>query len=176
MGLLGDIIISIPIGLTYNVIIHKTGEIFNNDMNYKDKIQRNLLLSFGGGIFGIIMASTLFGRGKYKNRAVRFGLYIGSILLLFHSIGYNWSVMENDTKFIIMIITLAGLIWYTYSHLENDKKGSKKITDSDSYQDDEHDEHDVSGLPAVYPIRHSEPFDSDDTEVNDFDQIVNYFE
>ena len=167
MGLLSDIIISIPIGITYNVIIHKTGEIFNNDMNYKDKIQRNLLLSFGGGIFGIIMASVLFGNNsKYKNRAVRFGLYIGSTLLLLHSIGYNWALMENDTKFIIMIITLAGLIWYTYSSIDDidiDNNPKKTIHRTSSSER-------VNGLPAVYPIRYSEPFDSDDTE--DYDQII----
>jgi hypothetical protein len=169
MGLLSDVIISIPIGITYTVIIHKTGEIFNNDMNYKDKIQRNLLLSFGGGMFGIIIASVLFGNNsKYKNRAVRFGLYIGSTLLLLHSIGYNWALMENDTKFIIMIITLAGLIWYTYSNVDDVDNNDKPMRETNKMPRDER----VSGLPAVYPIRYSEPFDSDETE--DFDQIVDH--
>ena len=169
MGLLSDIIISIPIGITYNVIIHKIGEIFNNDMSYKDKIQRNLLLSFGGGIFGIIMAYVLFNdNGKYKNRAVMYGLYIGSALLLLHSIGYNWTLMENDTKFIIMITTLVGLIWYTYSNADDTdnedkpKRVNRKTSSSER----------VSGLPAVYPIKYSELFDFDDTE--DFDQIVDH--
>lgn len=151
MGLLSDIIISVPIGITYNIIIHKTGEILNDNKNYKDKIQKNLLLSFGGGMFGIIMASVLFGdKSKYKNRAVRLGLYIGSTLLLIHSIGYNWTLMENDTKIIIMIITLASLIWYTYSSMDHVSEYST------------HGEVEVNALPAVYPIRYSEQFD--DTE------------
>lgn len=162
MGILGDVVIAVPIGLVYNMIIHKTGEIFNNDINYKDKLQRNLLLSFGGGILGIVLASFVFGKGKYKNRAIKIGLYIGSILLFFHSIGYNWTIMGNDTKFIIMIVTLISLMWYTYSNLDSDKQSSS----------DDNDHKSSKYLPSTYPYGYKspEPFDSDE----DFDGIVNF--
>jgi hypothetical protein len=173
MGILGDIVVAVPIGIIYNMTVHKTGEIFNNDINYKDKLQRNLLLSFGGGILGLVLASILFNKGKYKNRAIRFGLYIGSALLLFHSIGYNWSTMENDTKFVIMLVTLAALMWYTYSSLGDVNINTEKDDNkTDDYDEDMNYSNASKYLPATYTSYRvsSEPFRGDD----DFDEIVNY--
>ena len=166
MGIIIDVALSIPIGLVYNMIIHKIGEIFNNDINYRDKIQRNLLLSFGGGILGIILASFVFGKGKYKNRAIKIGLYIGSVLLFFHSIGYNWTIMGNDTKFVIMLITLISLMYYTYSNLNSDKP---IVDSSDDYGESS------KYLPAVYTYKYPEQFGSDKNNYNnDYDRIINY--
>lgn len=131
MGIFTDIALAVPIGIIYNMIIHETGAIFNNKFNYKDKVQRNLLLIFGGGLFGLLTASFILGeKSKYKNNALRYGLYLGSFLLLSHSVMYNWKIMQNDTKIIVMILTFLALIWYTYSSIDtgidnNTKKKSK---------------------------------------------------
>lgn len=157
MGLFVDGLFAIPIGIMYNMIIHKTGEIFNNDLNYKEKLQKNLLIVFGGGIFGLLLGFSVFGnKNKYKNRALRYGLYFGSLMLLGHSLMYNWTMMQNDTKFIIMITTLISLIWYTYSRLnenENKDEGTSNsllanllpvtYTSYEQYNDDTENDHDL---------------------------------
>lgn len=111
MGILIDLALAVPIGVIYNMIIHESAEIFNSKLNYKDKIQRNLLLIFGGGLIGFLIATFLT-----TNPALKYGMYLGSILLLAHSIMYNWVVMQNDTRIIVMMLSLIVLIWYAYSH------------------------------------------------------------
>ena len=137
MGIITDIVLAVPIGLIYNSIVHKIGEILNNNAGYEQKIQKNLLIVFIGALFGFLIAYLLFNSERYKNRALRYGLYFGSIILFIHSILYNWPIMQNDTKIIILILTFATLIWYSFSKLEN----------SDEYDDSDEDR---NFLPSLY--------------------------
>lgn len=141
MSLLTDISVGIPIGIIYNVLCHKICEIINSSFEYREKIQRNLILTFVAGIFALVLAITVFNEHKkFKNRAIRIGLYIGSTLLLLHTLVYNWPVLENDTKLFIIITVLIGLIWYSY-RIKIDEP-TKRIVDDDGNQS--------KLLPVVY--------------------------
>lgn len=129
MGVITDLLLAVPIGIIYNMLVHEFAYIFNEKFNYKDKVQKTLLIVFGGGMFGMIIAMFCLSN-SVQNTAVKYGLYIGSILLLFHSIFYNWQIMQNDTRIIIMILTLCTLIWFSYTtNSKNDK--STDYTNSD---------------------------------------------
>lgn len=115
MGLITDIAIGLPFGVIYNILCHKLGEIINSNFEYKEKIQRNLILTFIFGLFGLVLATTIFHEHKqFKNRALKIGLYVGSFLLLSHTLLYNWNILENDTKLFIILTALVGLVWYSY--------------------------------------------------------------
>ena len=161
MDILKDVLLAIPIGACYNILIYKTGEVFNGDSLYKEKFQRNVLLTFGGGLLGSILAYSIFKHGEWKNRPIRYGLYLGSIFLFIDSIGYNWHILENDTKLIIMLLTLIALCFYTYTNSKQNKK-RRHVSDYDGR---------TSTLPAVYAYRAPEGFDQND---NDIDEIMNY--
>jgi uncharacterized membrane protein len=123
-----NIILAVPIAIIYNIIIHQLGNIFNNDLMYNDRVQRNLLLSFGGGILAIFSALYLFcNTCKYKNTTMRYGFYLGAILLLLHSLFYNWSSMQSDTKFIIMVVFLSIMIFYSYRYSSDHNDHNDKI-------------------------------------------------
>lgn len=120
MSLIFDISLAIPIGLLYNILIHKLGEILNDNLEYNIKIQRNLILVFIGGIIGLIVAHYIFVKQmRFKNRSISYGLYFGSTLLLFHTLFYNWNVLANDTKLFIIIFALVFLIIYAYTNNTN---------------------------------------------------------
>lgn len=138
MGVITDLLLALPIGIIYNMIIHESADILNNKFNYKDKVQRSLIMVFGGGFIGMIITMFVLPH-SIKNTAVRYGLCFGSLLLLFHSIIYNWQIMQNDTRIIVMILTLCALIWYSYSsksgsdeseQKKRQKKKNKTLTDS----------------------------------------------
>jgi hypothetical protein len=149
MGLISDIIISVPIGIIYNIIIHKIGDMVNENKEYKIKIQRNLIITFIGGVIAIILGYILFDKNKYlKNRAIRFGLYVGSLFLLTHTLFYNWNNLTNDTKLIIMTINLIILFWIAYffsytesfiGKIKNENKNKNIDIDTDTDTDSESD-------------------------------------
>jgi hypothetical protein len=154
-NLLIDLLIAIPIGIMYNMTIHKTGEIFNYDIDYNYKVQRNLLISFGGGIIGLMMAMFVFGQNsRFKNRSIRYGLYFGSILLLIHTIMYNWETLENDSKFVIMIITLLALMLYVYNNFTENEENKEYKEKSNRRKNvsfaDDNDDTGSKYLPATY--------------------------
>jgi hypothetical protein len=133
MGILIDAIIALPIGIIYNMLVHQIGEASDGNMEYNEKLQKNLLVTFVGAIVAFMLAYSFFSKGKYKNRSVRFGLYLGTALLILHSIGYNWNILRNDTKIIVMCITLGILIWYTIVNVSHTEGKKKKVKDDEDY-------------------------------------------
>lgn len=115
-----DLMMAIPIGILYNLMVLKLGDISNENVPYKLKMQRNLLLAFGSAALAFFLAHFVFDESKqFGNRAVKYGLWIGMCILLIHVMLYNWHVLENDTKLIIMIITFVILLLYSYGFCTN---------------------------------------------------------
>ena len=98
-------------------------------------MKKNLLLFFCAGVLSIIFATTIFNNTKYKNRAVRYGLIIGSLLLFSHVFLYNWNYLENDSKLLMLLLIFCLLIFYVY----------RNLSDSSSTYYDNH-----NYLPAIY--------------------------
>jgi hypothetical protein len=108
MKILTDIVLAIPIGIIYNALIYKFNEIINSNLEYNEKVQRNLIICFFGGVIGLIAGLKLFD----KNRAIKYGICFGSIMLLFYTLFYNWCIIANDTKLFIIILSFVALLWY----------------------------------------------------------------
>ncbi len=122
MKILFDTIIAVSIGLIYNLIILKFGEICNENLPYKHKIQRNLLMAFFGAIVAFLLSQYFFyPEQPYENRGIRYGLYLGTLILLIHIVLYNWGNLENDSKLIIMSIALIVIMLCSYNFYSNDK-------------------------------------------------------
>lgn len=113
------------IGLLYNTIVHKTADICNSNLNYDDKVQKNLIFYFSGIIIALLFAYTVFcDECNYENPSMRYGLYIGACLLTIHTFIYNWSNMSSDTKYIILLMAFGIVIWGSNKF---EKSGSNKF-------------------------------------------------
>ncbi len=121
MALTTDILLAVPIGIIYNILIHKFAEIINENAEFNTKQQRNFLLFFGFGLLSFLMGYYIFGQ-THKNRCLRYGLYIGGFLLMLHSLFYNWTQMENTSKLVIMAIGLGIAMWYIYINYSGDEE------------------------------------------------------
>ena len=152
MGVITDLLLAIPIGIIYNMIIHESADILNNKFDYKDRVQKSLLIISGGGLIALTIAF-FFLSNSFENTAIRYGLFFGSFLLLFHSIVYNWQTMQNDTRIIIMILTLCILIWYSY--MLHSKKHNKN-----HYSDDSNNHTDTDGtiISQLLPLTSYEQY------------------
>lgn len=118
MKLFFDILLAIPVGVIYNLIVLKLGEIVNVNLPYKLKIQRNLLIAFTSAILAFFFAQFIF----YNNRAMKYGMWLGMVILGMHVILYNWHVLENDTKLLIMVISFAVLLSCSYYYNSPEKE------------------------------------------------------
>lgn len=148
MSFIFDSIISLPIGIIYNMIVHEIAELFNEKENYNEKLQKSLLIVFGGGLVGFLIGHVLS-----TNRSLKFGMYLGSLLLIAHVVMYNWETMRNDTRIIVMMLSLVVLVWYSYKNSNNTNNETHINNNYDDNGDDD---------------------DNDDTEsieLNDMDNV-----
>lgn len=108
------LLLSIPIGIMYNLIISKSGHLLTENSVYKDKIQNNLIIEILGGVVAFAIAFLIFGNKKYENKTAKYGLIFGGIILLFSSIICNWDIIEDATKLFSMIGVMCLMILYSY--------------------------------------------------------------
>ena len=113
--ILTDIILAIPIGIMYNILAYYVSDMLNTNLIYEDKIQSNFVLNFIFGVIGLFVGYYLFKKNKkLKNKAIRYGLYFGSFILLFNTLVYNWNIMSDSIKLIVFIIVLMFLLLLAY--------------------------------------------------------------
>lgn len=161
MGVIIDLLLAVPIGVIYNMIVHESADVFNDKFAYKDKVQRRLLTVFGGGLIGMIIAVFCLSN-SVQNTAIKYGLYVGSLLLLFHSVIYNWQIMQNDTRIIVMVLTLCTLIWYSYSSNSNKDKTSKSNkNDKKKIYSNDYVNSDGIKLSEILPLTYYEGYKED---------------
>ena len=161
MGVIIDLLLAVPIGVIYNMIVHESADVFNDKFAYKDKVQRRLLVVFGGGLIGMIVAVFCLSN-SVQNTAIKYGLYVGSLLLLFHSVIYNWQIMQNDTRIIVMVLTLCTLIWYSYSSNSNKDKTSKlNKNDKKKIYNNDYVNSDGIKLSQILPLTYYEGYKED---------------
>jgi hypothetical protein len=135
MTLLGDAIISVPLGILYDIFCQKLSDIVFASYGPEEKYQNSLTLMFLLGILGIIIAQTLITKNGYKYRVTRQGLVIGGIILIIYSSLINWDKMTDYTKLFVIGIAIGALLIYSFWYFdveETEPKKSKKITKKNS--------------------------------------------
>lgn len=116
MGYTSDIILALPIGIIYNFFITKMSDLMTKDEDYEIKIHKYFIICLSGAIFGIISAIFIFSEQNIlENRCVKYGMTIGSVLLLINTLIFNWDLLSEDTKLLTIGILLICIIIVSYT-------------------------------------------------------------
>lgn len=117
MGYLFDVVTAVPIGILYHFVINKFAELATDDMKIDEKIQKNIVISFVAGLVGIVLAMSLFEENKaLENRAVKYGIFTGSVFLMINTLIFNWVILGNDTKLFVLISLLFFVVGMSYKY------------------------------------------------------------
>jgi hypothetical protein len=73
-----------------------------SDIIIVDNIEKKLMFLLVFAVIGI-----LFGKFMLNKGALRYGLYFGSILLLYYTLIMNWDIMDKYAK-IVLVCVLFG--------------------------------------------------------------------
>ncbi len=121
------------IGLIYYLIICQiSNNIFLENKNIYST-QNSIIFLYFGGIIGLFLGSNMFSKNnKLENSSIKFGLYFGSIMLIFNSMIANWDKMNSQTKLLLLGINFGLLVWFSYYKIKsnNKKKKTKKTKNS----------------------------------------------
>jgi undecaprenyl pyrophosphate phosphatase UppP len=112
------IILSIPIGIIYNLIVSKIGNMMTQDSSYRDKIKKNLIVEIIGGIVALALAYFVFSSELFNNKIAKWGLIFGGILLLIYSLVYNWDEIDDFVKLFLFLSAFTGTVVYSYNYIK----------------------------------------------------------
>ena len=130
--LVKDVLFSIPIAIFMAFFIIKFAEMSSTDLSLEDKLKKTLLISIIASSVGLVLAIFIFGRGSLKNRAVKYGLILGSSILLINSIIFNWDLLSHEIKLSIIGFILFIIVGITYKFKFDDDVN----VDDDDVDDD----------------------------------------
>ena len=114
--LVKNIILSVPIGALYYIFVLKLNEVLIDQVEYDKKMNRTIAIGLVAGLSGFILALKVFGNKKLfcYNLSLLIGLILGSIGILTNSVLYNWDFLSQDTKLIIIGISLIAVGIFSY--------------------------------------------------------------
>ncbi len=122
-----DILFAVPIAISFCVLVFKIVDILYKDEQCREKYQKTATTLFVIGLIGIIISQAIFNKqNNLNNRAVRFGLLAGSVMIIFYSVVRNWDLLDDITKLIIFSILFSVVIGWTYFASNNIKKIKNK--------------------------------------------------
>ena len=104
----------VPIGLTYNWFIQQLAEVLfaDTEKNRIDYIYNFILFV---SIVSIVIAyTTLTSNKRYKNDIIKYGILLGSAILVIYSSNVYWKDITNESKLLVISALLAILFLYAY--------------------------------------------------------------
>jgi hypothetical protein len=117
MGLVADLLLSVPLAIIYCVFILKLTDVMYSDLPYNDRWQKSLVTLFIAGVVGIVIARTIFSQNtRTQNKIIRDGLTIGGIILVLYPTLTYWDKMANEGKLVVIGIALGWILWYSYRY------------------------------------------------------------
>lgn len=118
MGYAFDVMTSIPIAIILYVLSEKIVRTNITDNRYEKMVQKNFVIMFIIGMVFILLASTLFDEKKKRygiyNRPLQYALYLSGMMALGSSVVVNWDTLDENTKIIILMISLGGCVTMSF--------------------------------------------------------------
>lgn len=134
MGYIKNILISIPMALIFYLLTEKIITNITSENKYSDKIQKSFIIEFIVGLFFIALGLTAFNVGSnLENQSLRFSMYGAGGFLILNSVIFNWDGLDDGSKMIILSLSVAGLIIYSYNNNDNDNY-TYNNNDNDNYK------------------------------------------
>lgn len=128
MGYGSNIVTGLLMGLIIYVLTEKTVIIITEENNFNDKIQKGFIISFIIGLTYIALGMTAFSENNYlENHSLQIAFMGAGIFLVLNSVFINWNNLDEETKMIILAITISGLVIYSYNNSDINRKRRLKI-------------------------------------------------
>ena len=127
MGYAFNVFISIPMAIIIYVLTEKLIVSMTTENKFNERIQKSFVLGFIIGLVFIAFGMTVFNEySNMDNQSLQLAMYGAGGFLLLNSVVFNWNDLDEGTKIVILGISIAFLIMYSYN---NKRSYDKIITD-----------------------------------------------
>ena len=98
--------------LTEKIIINLTSE-----NKFSERVQKSFVISFVIGLCFIAIGMSVLGeKSNIHNQPLQYSFYISGVCLLLNSVFVNWDNLDENTKMLILGISIIGFILYSYAN------------------------------------------------------------
>ena len=119
-----NIILALLIAIIYNFFVYKLVNVMVSESESAQDVA--LIIIFIIGIITLVLAQTLFqNHPTFKNRPIKYGLTLGSLILIGYTLFVNWNTMTDQTRLIIIGIVFTIIIWICYYYFKDSDKINK---------------------------------------------------
>lgn len=110
-----NIIIGVPIGVIYFILSSMIGEVIYKDIKIDDRQIYISIIMFISALIGLFISYYVLNKNKkYHNDSLKYGLIMGSIVLLFYTLVRNWDITSNEYKLGVFSIIFLIMLWITF--------------------------------------------------------------
>lgn len=120
MGYALNVIMSIPMSIILYILTEKIIINITSDNNFNDRVQKSFIMSFVVGLVFIALGMTVFNENSnIDNQSIRYALYSSGCFLIVNSVFFSWDNLDEETKIIILGISISCLVLYSYNNIKN---------------------------------------------------------
>jgi hypothetical protein len=126
MGYTTNVALSIPMGIIIYMLVEKT--IINTvaDKEFNEKVQTNFIVGFVTGLALIALAMTAFAEsGVFDNQTLQLSMYGAGGFMVLNSVFFSWDILDEQTKIMILAITITGLVLWSFTQKRHKGKKTK---------------------------------------------------
>jgi uncharacterized membrane protein YgaE (UPF0421/DUF939 family) len=125
MGYTTNVALAIPMAIIIYMLTEKTILATVADKKFADKVQSNFVIGFVTGLTYIALAMTAFAQqGVFDNQALQLAMYGAGGFMVLNSVFFSWDILDEQTKIVILGISIAGLVVWSFTQ---QRSRSKKI-------------------------------------------------
>ena len=116
MGYTTNVALGIPMAIIIYMLTEKIILATVDDKKFADKVQSNFVIGFVTGLTYIALAMTAFAeKGVFDNQALQFAAYGAGAFLVLNSVFFSWDILDEQTKIVILGISIAGLVTWSFT-------------------------------------------------------------
>lgn len=129
MGYAMNVALSIPMAVIIYLLTEKLIISLTSENKFSERVQKSFVFGFIIGLAFIALGMTIFDENSnMDNQSLQLAMYGAGGFLVLNSVFFSWDVLDESTKIIILGISIAGFILYSYQHKRNNKTNNDNAT------------------------------------------------
>jgi hypothetical protein len=117
MGYALNVALSAPMAIIIYMLTEKLIISLTSENKFSERVQRSFVFGFVIGLAFIALGMTVFAENSnMDNQSLQLAMYGAGGFLVLNSVFFSWDILDEGTKIIILGISIAGFILYSYQN------------------------------------------------------------
>lgn len=128
MGYALNVALSVPMAIIIYMLTEKLIISLTAENKFNVRVQKSFVMGFIVGLVYIVIGMTIFDeQSNMDNQSMQLAFYSSGAFLILNSVFFSWDDLDEGTKIIILGISMATLVIYSYRN----RRSYSRVSDAD---------------------------------------------